>query len=272
MQRLTRAMNVPEDKRSQINFKSEFVLKQMMITRGKKHYAALITHQDGHAVGGGKGKLITVGLMIKKTSFSRVAGEYLENAMNVHILSGKTVDRIGFLRSIVRLEERIHDSLRSGYMVFSTPGVVNRISGYDRPMSMPVVRGMLAWNAACPDNPIREGDKLNILPLKINSDITAFEALMNELRDSGDEDGFRALTEIGSVFFWAPGENLLNGNLNWLAVPKTVKVLPAWAISLVDANALVSTNLAAALPILEAIDVVTLRLPSPETYSTTIHF
>ena len=42
MEELTKNLGVPEDKRKIINFKSEFVIKRLVMTEGKKHYAALV--------------------------------------------------------------------------------------------------------------------------------------------------------------------------------------------------------------------------------------
>src|SRR6185295_13905320 len=96
---------------------------------------------------------------------------------------------------------------------------------YVNPYSMPVVRGKLAWNAAEPNDPIREGDRVNMYRLRVGTNATILAAEIEKWPEDSPERV--ALRAIAAEFFDAAvKEEVAKNGLNWLAVPKTVPAIP----------------------------------------------
>jgi hypothetical protein len=268
MWRLTGNLQIPENKRRILNFKSEFVISRMMLTGGKKHYVGLLQFQEGAQLPGG-GKVEIKGLALKKTNTARSTGKFYEKSIEKGILRSPAVDRSGLVRDVVELEQRVRSSILSGSTEYSNPSSVGRINTYANPWGMPSIRGMSAWNAAMPDMPIREGDKVNLFACRVNTDATVLTDEMEKWPEGSPEH--TALLAITETFFGDGAKTELTTNgLNWLSAPKEMTQLPAWALGLLDPDAAAQANTAPILPVLEAVGVKLLRLPSPESYSNVL--
>jgi hypothetical protein len=269
MELLTRNLGVPEDKRSLIRFKNEFVIDRMALTGGKKHYVALVRYQEGVELPGG-GEVEIRGLAIKKTTVARSTGKYFEKSIADHLLRSPVVDRAALIRDVVELEGRVRASLMAGETTYSTPGVLGRLSEYAEQHAMPVVRGMLAWNAAQPDQPIREGDRVNTFRLRVGTDAALLADEAARWPEGSEER--TVLTKLVEVFFGPTShEGLQRNGLNWLAVPKDLAHVPPWAAALIDPENAIQANISPILPILESVGVQLLR-QKPETYSSAVAF
>ena len=267
MATLTKNLNVPVDKRGLINFKSEFVISRIVLTNGKKNYAALLRFQEGARIVGDKVEL--KGLAMKKTTIAKSTGLFFEESLETNILRDPAISRINVIRDIVSLEDRIREALDQGSLEYSTPGVLGRISGYADMYAMPVVRGMTAWNTIEINSPIREGERINMFRSKIGTDATAMVAIMESFQENTFER--KAIEDLISVFFDpASDAGLLKNGLNWIAVPKEVSVIPLWCRPLIDIESVIQANVAPILPILESLGIQ--QLPSSDIYSNIVKF
>ena len=266
---LTRNLGVPEHKRKLINFKSEFVIARMVLTDGKKNYAALNRFQEGARIVGDKVEL--KGLAMKKTTVAKSTGKFFEKSIEQRVLRSPEIDRVGLVRDIVTLENNIRANLANGGTEYSSPAALGRMSEYADMYSMPVVRGTLAWNSAEVNRPIREGDRVNTFRLRVGTDAAMLADEIAKWPEGSAEA--EALTALMEEFFGATApEGLSRNGLNWLAVPKDVPAIPEWARNLIDRESVLQANAAPIYPILEAIGVRVARLPAPESYSNLIRF
>lgn len=266
---LTRNLGVPERKRRLINFKSEFVIARMVLTDGKKNYAALNRFQEGARIVGDKVEL--KGLAMKKTTVARSTGTFFERSIETKILRSPTIDRVGLVRDIVTLEDRIRRSIAGGETEYSAPAVLGRMSEYADMYAMPVVRGTIAWNTVEVNRPIREGDRVNTFRLRIGTDAAALAALGQSRPEGSPERA--AVDALLASFFGAEAEPGLSSNgLNWVCVPKDVTVLPAWVLDMIDGESVILANTSVVHPLLESVGIRVLSRPAPESYSTIIRF
>ena len=136
---------------------------------------------------------------------------------------------------------------------------------------MPVVRGMIAWNAVEVNNPIREGDRVNTFRLKVGTDAALLTAEMEKFPEGSEMR--KALACLLEEFFGhTTPESLSKNGLNWIAVPKDVAKLPEWVLDLIDKDSVLQANTSVIHPILESVGVRVIKLPAPETYSNVIKF
>ncbi len=267
---LTRNLGVQADRRKRLVFKNEFVFKRVVITNGKKHYVGLQTHKEGKAIAGG-GEMEFKGLSMKKSVVPKSTSKYLEHSVEQRLFRSDSLDRVGILMDVVGLDAKVRDSIEAGSAEFATPAVFGNVNAYKNPWSMPVVRGVAAWNAACPNNPIRQADRVNSFRVRVGSDAAELTAQMNSWPE-GSEDR-AALARVIAKFFGegAPPE-LSGAGFNWICFPKSVSAMPAWLRPLVNVEDAARANVSPALPVLEAIGERPLTNPDPEVYSSTIAF
>ena len=262
-------LGVPEAKRKLINFKSEFVISRMVITGGKKHYTALLRFQEGARIVGDKVEL--KGLAMKKTTVAKSTGKFFEKSIEDRVLRSPEVDRVGLIRDIVSLENRIRDSMASGKAEYSSPAVLGRMSEYANMYSMPVVRGTIAWNCVEVNNPIREGDRVNTFRLRVGTDAAMLVAEMEKFPEGSELR--EALARLMTEFFGHEAhEDLSKNGLNWIAVPKDVPQLPEWILDLIDKESVLQANTSVVHPILDAVGIRVIERPEPASYSNVIRF
>jgi hypothetical protein len=208
---------------------------------------------------------------MKKTTVARSTGKFFEKSIEEKILRRPTIDRVGLVRDIVELEDRIRQSLSDGGTEYSSPASVGSVSSYANPFSMPVVRGMAAWNAAEKGRPIREGDRVKLFRTVVNTDVNR---LVTEAEKWPEGSAERAsMMAIVETFFGAsaPAELSSNG-FNWLAIPGEAGSVPVWARPLIDIGNVLEANTSVMHPVLEAVGVRVARLPAPELYSSVLRF
>ena len=269
MAALTENLGVPEHKRRLINFKSEFVISRMVLTNGKKHYTALLKYQEGARIVGDKVEL--KGLAMKKTTTAKTTGTHFEKSIETRVLRAAEVDRVGLVRDVVTLEDRIRTSIASGEPTYSSPSVLGRMSEYADMYAMPVVRGTIAWNTVEVNNPIREGDRVNMFHLNVGTDVSRLTDEIAKFSEGGET--YQALHRLMDEFFGhAAPEGLSKNGLNWIAVPKDVSTLPAWVLDLIDKESVLAANTSVIHPLLEAVGVRVIERPEPAVYSNCIRF
>lgn len=208
---------------------------------------------------------------MKKTNIARSTGKFLEKSVERNVLRAPSVDRAGLIRDIVELETRVRTSISEGHVEYASPASLGRLEGYANRYAMPVVRGMYAWNAVSKDNPIREGDRVNLFKCRIGTNAVALEEEMSRWpEESAERNAFLALVE--AFFDERAPEGLVTNGLNWLAVPKDVKELPAWARAIVNVDEVAAVNTSPIYPILEAVGVKLLKASGDLSYSNIIAF
>jgi DNA polymerase elongation subunit (family B) len=267
MLRLTTNLGIAEERRSFINFKSEFIIKRMVLTQGKKNYISLNNYQEGVLL---QTKQVDIkGLGMKKTNTPKFTQNHLKNAIEEMVLRPQNVNRVGMIKRVIELEQAVRDSLNNGNVMYCTPGSLGAVSRYKDPYTIPAVRGSLAWNLIYKDNPIREGDKINLIRMISDSDISAIIAQIEKFGKDSPEGAI--LTKLTDKFYGTEQELAKNG-FNWLALPRETTLIPIWARELIDIETVVQSNIAPVLPILTSLDIIPIRLPNPEVYSTMIQF
>jgi len=259
---LTKNLWVPEDKRALILFKSEFVLKRVILTNGKKHYAGLVLYQEGAKINGG---LVDIkGLAIKKSTIPVNTSKHFEKLLSEKILRVDEIDRTGMLQDIVQFSQDIAGDIESGHMNYSTPGRIGNVSAYKDRYAIPAIRGMTVWNRLYPAQEIREGETVNLFRIRA-LDVAEFTALM---------EGYdRELEVITSLFMLDTSDPLLAKNgFNWISIPKTISEIPLWLRKIIDVDNIVDTNISPILPILESTGIRTIRTSTTDTFSNIINF
>ena len=256
----TENCNVPEDKRPIINMKNEFLMKRIMLTANKKNYASIILLQEGKEKN--PPELDVKGLAIKKSNVNRNTGTFLQGLLEDKVLQSEVINTSEILTELQAFENKIRESFANGEMTFATPSKVNDIEAYKNPFTIGPLRGVIAWNAVCPNLAIA-------LPGSVNT-VKLFTDNLEQLAPLYKTHPAIYSTLKKEIF---EHPDLGRYGLRLIAFPKTLKTIPEWLIPFIDVETIIKDNLVNFLPILNSIGVKTLNITADELfYSNIIDF
>ena len=259
--RYTADCNVPEDKRSIINMKNEFLMERMVLTKSKKAYASKLLLQEGKEVVPEK-SLDIKGLTIKKANVNRNLSATMQNILKENILESKEINISRILKELSDLEKDIVDTLKEGSTKYFLPDKCNEPDSYKTPFQMQIIRGICAWNILYPDSEITYPAQVNMVKLNINS-------LMDLDKEKIGDDEIYDKIKTG-IF---DDENLSKYGFTILSVPKNVSKIDDWIIPFIDVDTMIFNSMTNFNKILESISVRTIPTAADELhYSNIIDF
>jgi len=300
MHMLTTNSNIPEDYKKYLLFKSEFVYPRILVTNGKKHYAGLITYQEGKQLANG-GDIDIKGLAIKKVGTAKETREKFTSILEHNILRSEKVDVIKVIKETLDFKDLIKSSLENGEPRFLIPSKMGSMSKYKNPYTLAQVRGCIGWNILNPQLPIQEEESILLIKLDIGTDemkllksiilsipdekrktllleklestnYDSIEDFLDEDNKFTEEINIEDYEKIVEKFFDVNGnEDIIKNGLNWYALPRSVKEIPKWIIPSIDMAGMIQSNISPGYPILESCNIQILRLPEDEV-STLIKF
>ena len=228
----------------------------------------LLRFQEGARIVGDKAEF--KGLSLRKSTTAKSTGAHFEESVERNILRPDEINRSALLKDIITLEDNIRNSLNTGELRYASPANLGLISGYKEAYSMPVVRGMTAWNAVCPENPIREGSRVHLFRSHIGTNLDAISQIIESCEEGSEE--YRIFTNLRELFFDATSdENLVKSGFNWIAIPFGETVMPNWVRKVVDHESVLQANTSPIFPLLESVGLRVIRT-QPETYTNVIRF
>lgn len=238
---VTSGSGIPEKYQSRINMKSEFLFQRIAMTNNKKNYSSLTLVNEGVMLD--PPRFTIKGLPIKKVSTNIKTRDYFSELLLNDILLPENIDPKKILRKFVEYEEdvfsTITDKRTTEYLI---PGKFSTIPAYKNPYSNYICKGVALWNYLNPDNVIQPYSKVNMLKLKLVNSIIDVEFLKDTFRDIYNN----FITALEDKDYFSRG-------INAVALPKNIKEIPKYLIPLIDTNTIVTSNTAAAYPIMESI-------------------
>lgn len=265
---MTKGMRIPENKRPIIAMKNEYVIKRIMLTDGKKHYAQLIIAQEGRVLK--EPKMDVKGMAMRKSTVPAKARKFFQDILRDQVLSPDRPPRVfKVLGLLADYEREVTESLIAGSEDYAKPGDYKEPETYKNPWTQMSVRGVNAWNALFPDETIQPPAKVNLLKIRDVEPARVREILVG----AGMKDAWLRLKKA----VWMPHQDgtenpAAKAGFSVLAVPKGRGALPEWLVPLVNAEALASDVLSAGLPILESLGMQRLESSKNDYYSNQIAF
>lgn len=225
---------------SKINMKNEFLLKTLMLTNGKKHYASLVTMQEGVIFK--EPEVDIKGLAIKKTNTNKNVRQKVTEILEESILKSDSVKVGDIVKGYKKLEQEIYQSLKNGEVKYVSPDSSNSASNYDSPYSIKAFRGVMLWNKLFPELEIFLPSKVYTLDLNIPS----FEAVKENIDDPKYLAVFKDLFENNSPLITN------KGYISVLSMPREIEKIPDIFIPFIDITSQINKNIKSGLPILES--------------------
>ena len=158
-----------DDRECLLIMKNEFLFKAILLTNGKKNYAAINEVQEGHMVPKGKG-LHIAGLPLDKVGVPKSTSDELKRILYEDCLDCGQINQMQILKDLAILQKTIFTSLSNGETKYYKPARIKGISAYDTPMRIQGVKASVAYNALKTDDEdaINLEDSNTVMIIKTN--------------------------------------------------------------------------------------------------------
>lgn len=216
-----------------------------MLTRNKKNYAGTMLVREGTVMS--TPKLDLKGLSIKKVSTNKNTRNYFENVIKDTILSsGANISIKQVLNDFYEYEAELIEGLNAHKVDYLLPGKYGSFNNYKDPWRIMAVKATYLWNCLFPEDPIQEYEKVKMAKLLIPT----YETI--ELDDNISDEIKSTIKK--SIF---ENDNIKHLGAAVIALPLTTNIIPEWLIPYLNIDVMVADNLNAAMPIFEAMDLIT---------------
>ena len=232
MYRLSKNYNsCSEFKNCLMVMKNEYLFKRVLVTDGKKNYAAIQEIQEGNIVPA-SASLAIAGMNIDKSVLQKKTRDRLKQILYDDVLNADKIDQIKILKDIAIAEKEIYNSIRDGRKEYYKPVVIKSMGSYANPMRIQGVKASVAYNAMreegteAIDLTIRNG--LDII--KTNIDNKTIE----KIKDTFPEVYTKGIELLNQ-------DDYANG-ITAIAIPINVAV-PKWVLEFVDYTTIINDNI-----------------------------
>lgn len=270
---LTKSSNIPEEYRSLINMKNEFLINKILLTKNKKQYAYSSIMREGNLIE--KPKLEIKGLPIKKVNVNKVVRDYFSEILDKDIINSDSIDHSEIISKNFKLSDIIRNSFLNGETTFSLPEKANSIASYKEPYNQESIRGSVFWNTIFPEDEINFPNKINLFKIKIPNDYdNVIEIIDNYINEKNikinDKEYETFKIRLQEAF---NNEKLFKQNeINVICFPKTLKKFPVYLMPFLNIESMVNKHLSSASTILDAIGIVTPKVNMVNVPSNFIKF
>lgn len=255
------ACNVPQELRSYIKMKNEFLFKRLILySSTKKNYAAHVRLREGTVVD----NISYTGLKLNGSSKNTFVQDAIFDIIENKILKKKVIDPVEILLLVQKLEKEITGKILEGDLSL---GDIDRFSGkesYKDIYTNAAGRGSLIWNELYPNDAVNPGEYVYQF-----STTLATPEDCNKLLAS-NPDWYAVV--MAKVF---GDERLKRYGISKISIPRdgAVRAIPAWLIPFIDTEDLVRKHIQPIVSLIPSIGIYRSRVSSTEyKHSSLIQF
>lgn len=256
----TADVNIPKDYRHFINIKNEFLMSRVILASKKKRYITSIRLREGSEIW--PEKLDTKGMDYMKSTTPENVKARFESIIKTRLLESKEINPALIIQDLAKFEKEIIDSLKNGEKEYLIPKSVKELEAYADPFKEQGVRAIAAWNYIYPDQEIRLPAKVDLVKLLLTDEMD-LEKLKNVNRE--------VYEIVKENIFNNPNEKIANKGLAVLAVPRNIEKLPEWTVPFIDYDTVTYNILKKFYPVLESVNLETIKTSGKEYYSNILN-
>lgn len=216
-----------------ITMKNEFLLKRILLTNAKKHYASKQELQEGNIVPEEKSLDVKGMDAFVKSSTNPAIQARLKKILYDDILNSDTIDQIRILKDIALVEREIYDSIRRGEKIFFKPVKVKSLASYDNPMRIQGIVASYAYNEL--HEPGTEA-----LDMSIRNSIDVVKVDMTPKNIDRIKDKFPGVYERAVALF--NKDKTFATGISAIAIPLNEPV-PEWVMPFIEYTEIINNNI-----------------------------
>lgn len=260
LQKYTKIAHIPEDFRSTINMKNEFLFSRLVLSTTKKRYLSTVRLREGEEFN--PEKLDVKGHDFNKSTTREETKTYFMKIVKERILQVDKISIPDILRDLEKFENIILDSLKRGEKNFLIPASVKELEAYKDPLSQQGVRGVILWNYVYPDGAIQLPEKVDTIKLTLQTE-EQLEKLYNINKDYYEI--------IKKNIFENMNEKISKKGASVIAIPRNIETIPEWIIPFIDYNTIVHDNLSRFYSVLESFGLETIKASKKLCFSNILN-
>ena len=224
-----------------ISLKNEFLMKRLLLTMGKKHYASKIELQEGNIVPEDKSMDIKgLDAFIKCTSNEAIQ-DSLKKILYDDILNSREIDQVKILADIAKIEKDIIDSIQKGEKRFFKPARVNALSSYDNPMRIQGIVSSYMYNLLH-----EQGTEAIDLTIRNSVDIAKVNITLkniHKIRDTHPTVYEKAVAILTNGLSDSQGNKIYDKkSIDAIAIPVNEPV-PDWVLPFIEYDVIINDNI-----------------------------
>lgn len=248
--------NIPPEYSSRIIMKNEYLFQKMLLGLKKKRYITTVLLREGDYFD--KPLLDIKGFDFIKSSTSKDVEKRFIQIIKENITEPETMDPVGAMNDLAKFEEEIRESILLREKKYLLPHKAKAPEAYKYPLREGVVRGVMAWNSAYPEQQIANEEHVDLVPVDLS---TVEEA--SPLKDTVPEIYERLVKDI----YESSNSEVRKKGINVIAVPRNVEKTPEWIIPFIQTDSLVNKTVSKFNAVLEALGVSVVTMDQTTFYS-----
>jgi hypothetical protein len=270
---MARSLNISDEYAKKLVMKNECFFRRVVFSSVKKRYFALMILQEGVLLNDGKGFTEFKGFdFVKSNTKETVRNKYKDICYN-QILAPDKINNERIMIELFKFQDEIDQALKDGDTKFYKQSNIGVIEKYKYPLRIQGVRGIMFWNAMCPQYAIQLPSDVDIVPItlsdkkKLEKFAAAFPAEYSSLMKTVDsvKDKMATRDDKGNII------KVPNVELNVIAKPKNPNIiLPPWFFKIIDYEKIELDALSLIYPILQSLDIKTLKTRADKEQFTNI--
>ena len=250
-----RCHNMNEEARKELTMKNEFLFRMFFLMDKKKRYAASIVLREGNIIIPFKPEI--KGMDFIKAGVTLEVSKRFEKILCDNILFADKIDLHEMMRELKQFEREIYDDLGKGGLTYLKQQQFKDENGYkniQKAWSLPVFRGVMAWNELSDEQKIYPLDRVHILKLAVDgpSDLEC-------IRHTYPKEYEKAMMRI----FISERPEIVKCGMKYLCIPTSVKKIPEWIIPLINKELIVSDTISVFRSILNALNIEEMEFKTP---------
>jgi hypothetical protein len=246
-----------------LSMKNEFFFWRILFGDVKKRYIDLQMIQEGKLLNDGEGEVEIKGYDFRKSITKDYVRNYYTKICCEKILKPDTIDLRDILHDIDLLKKEIYRSMNAGESMYFKQANVNSPEHYATPLRMQGIKGVMLWNALCPEYAIELPSDVDLIPIKNLATIKNREWFSKAYPE--------AYAKLEKEFFTNRNPDIAKMSLNVIAKPKNENIpMPEWLHDIMDVNKIVVSTIKLINPIMESLGLKVQRPTTAKEYLTNI--
>lgn len=260
---LAKNCNITDEWAKYLSMKNEFFFRRILFGEVKKRYIDLQLIQEGKLLNEGMGIPEIKGYDFRKSVTKSYVRDFYTKLCTEEILSPDSIDMRKILHMIDLLKKEVVRSMEAGESMYFKQANVNPPEHYADPMRISGIKGVMLWNALCPEYAIELPSDVDIIPIR---------SLSSKKGKEYFSERYPALYErLDREIFSNRNPKIQEMTLNVIAKPKNNNIpMPDWLLDVMDTGKIVNSTIKLIIPIMESLGMKIQKPTKNKQYLTNI--
>lgn len=260
---LAKNCNITDEWAKYLSMKNEFFFWRILFGEVKKRYIDLQMIQEGKLLRDGKGITEIKGYDFRKNVTKQYVRDFYTNLCTEEILSPDSIDMRKILHMIDGLKREVKRSMEAGESMYFKQANVNPPEHYVDPLRISGIKGVMLWNALCPEYAIELPSDVDIIPIRSLSS--------KKGREYFEEHYPELYRRLEKEIFNNRNPKIQAMTLNVVAKPKNANVpMPDWLRDIMDTGKIINSTIKLIIPIMESLGMKIQKPTKNKQYLTNI--